>query len=589
MMERIPDPQPISADKDEPATAPQTVVLVGLESVGKSAIFRGLTGRATGDETNVRGSTVDVRSGTVPTNAAGHATLRVIDTPGIRAGSDSETTRLTRQQLAAGDVVALVVRGTHARAELDTLLAELGESLAAQPVLVILTFEDRAAPEMQQMAGAWTQGLGVPVVLVNARTMAAAQRAQLLTGVAHAAPLRTLALPSPPPDAPNPVLPSASVVDPQRTPFENPRWGPWLALVAVALLFGLPVYLSYLLADFLQPPVDRLVIEPLVTALSPLAVLPTVGPLLVAVLVGDYGLLTLGWYSFLWAFPVVVLMGLSVALAEETGLKDRVTAALDPWLQRIGLNGRDLVPVLGGFGCNVVAVFQTRSCSHSTRGACVSMIAFGSACSYQIGASLSLFNTAGASWLFAPYLLLLFGAGATHTRLWHGAPAEPAIRSLAERAFLQRPSLRGVWWRTRSVLAQFLQQAMPIFLAICVVGALLQQVGLLEWLAGALSPFMGWLGLPGEAAPGVLFSIVRKDGLLVLNEGRGALLQGMSAGQVFVLVYLASTLTACLVTLWTVRGELGARTALRLAARQALTALVSTAAIAGGIRIFTGL
>ncbi|MDQ3247741.1 MAG: ferrous iron transporter B, partial [Chloroflexota bacterium] len=115
-----------------------------------------------------------------------------------------------------------------------------------------------------------------------------------------------------------------------------------------------------------------------------------------------------------------------VAICDETGIKDRITAALDAPLRRIGLNGRDLVPVLSGFGCNVVAVFQSRACSRCTRQSCVSLIAFGSACSYQIGASLSLFGSAQAPWLFLPYLLLLFVVGAIHTRLWHRALAAGA-------------------------------------------------------------------------------------------------------------------------------------------------------------------
>ena len=44
-----------------PADVAASVVLVGFESVGKSALFRGLTGHATGDEANFRGSTVICR------------------------------------------------------------------------------------------------------------------------------------------------------------------------------------------------------------------------------------------------------------------------------------------------------------------------------------------------------------------------------------------------------------------------------------------------------------------------------------------------------------------------------------------------
>lgn len=547
-----------------PAT---TAVLIGLESVGKSALFRNLTGEATGDETNFRGSTVRVRRGDV-----NDAALRVVDTPGIHARSDSATARLALRELAAADIVVLVVRSTHADAELRMLQAELGAMLRGKRTILVLTFEDKLTPELRQAALSQMPDMGIPCVWVNARQMTAMQHAQLLATLHAAAPLETTELSA--------FFVSRSVVPPiapRRTPFENRRWGPWWALLAMLLLFALPVYLAYGLAQWLQPLVDRIILEPLLVGMAPWQAR---WPLLHAMLVGDYGVVTLGWYSFLWAFPVVALVAVSVAITEETGLKDRITAALDPWLRVIGLNGRDLIPVLSGFGCNVVAVFQSRACSSCTRGACVSLITFGAACSYQIGASLSLFNSAGAPWLFAPYLLVVGGVGAIYTRLWHGGLADAAARPLAERAFLQPPTLRGIWWRVRAVVAQFLQQAMPIFLLICAVGALLQYTGALAWMAHALGPVMALLGLPAEVAPGVLFSIVRKDGLLVLNQGQGALLQSMSAAQVFVLVYLASTLTACLVTLWTVRAELGGRYALTLAARQAAVSLASTLLLA---------
>jgi ferrous iron transport protein B len=548
------------------AIAQPTIVLVGLESVGKSALFRSLTGEATGDESNFRGSTVRVRSADL---AAG----RLVDTPGIRVQDDSETTRLALRQVGTADTVVLVVRGTHLQQEVTVLVEQLGVDLHGRRVALAVTFEDRADAALQRVIEAYQARLGIPVALVNARQMTLEQRSRLLTVIEQAAPLGSPAANR----SPILLLPEAPVVEPQRTLFEHPLLGPCLALLALGLLFALPVYLAYGFADWVQPWADEWVIGPLVAALTPLA---DAGPLLFAILAGDYGLLTLGWYSFLWAFPVVLLIGVSVALTDESGLKDRITATLDPWLRKIGLTGRDLIPVLSGFGCNVVAVFQSRSCSACTRRACVSLIAFGSACSYQIGASLSLFNSAGSPWLFAPYLGVLFLVGALHTRLWHGRLANTAALPLAERAFLQRPTWRGVWWRVRTVLRQFLREAMPIFLLICAVGALLDYFGIIHWISVGVAPVMALVNLPGEVAPGLIFSIIRKDGLLVLNQGDGALLQALAVGQVFVLVYLASTLTACLVTLWTIRSELGGRTALMVAGRQALTSIVSTLALA---------
>lgn len=537
----------------------KSIVLIGLESVGKSALFRALTGEAAGDETNYRGSTVVVRAAELPDHHG-----RLVDTPGIRTKEDSETTRLALRQIDQADTVMLVVRGTHAKAEIETLLAEIKPELGQRRAMLVITFEDRASPELQRLVVDYRQQLGIPTVLVNARFLNPAQREGLLAAIRQAAPLL--------PGQPISFLPDAPLVKPQHTLFERPWLGPWLSLATMALLFALPVYLAYIFADWFQPIADTWVIGPLVEGLDPLA---QFSPLLFVLLAGDYGLITLGWYSFLWAFPVVLLIGLSVAATEEMGLKDRITAALDPWLRRLGLNGRDLIPVLTGFGCNVVAVYESRACSACTRKACISLIAFGSACSYQIGASLSIFNAAHQPWLFAPYLLTLFVVGAIHTRLWYQPLPPSAIIPLADRAFLQAPSWHGLGWRVKAVLKKFLVEAMPIFFLICGIGALLAYTGFLDLLAAWVSPVLALFGLPGEVAPGVIFSIVRKDGLLVLNQGEGALLATLTAGQTLVLVYLASTLTACLVTLWSIGRELGWRYAGLVAGRQGLTAVVS--------------
>ncbi|HMR67101.1 MAG TPA: 50S ribosome-binding GTPase, partial [Anaerolineae bacterium] len=336
----------------------KNIVLIGLESVGKSALFRALTGEAAGDETNYRGSTVVVRAAELFDHSG-----RLVDTPGIRVKEDSESTRLALRQIDQADTVVLVVRGTHAKAEIETLFTEIKPDMGQRKAALVITFADYASPELRQLVTAYRQQLGIPTVLVNARFLNPAQRDGLLQAIGQAAPML--------PGQPISFLPDVPLVKPQQTLFEHPWLGPWLSLATMALLFALPVYLAYIFADWLQPLADERVISPLVERLAPLE---RFSPLLLALLAGDYGLITLGWYSFLWAFPVVLLIGVSVAVTEEMGLKDRITAALDPWLRRLGLNGRDLIPVLTGFGCNVVAVYESRACSACTRKACISLI-----------------------------------------------------------------------------------------------------------------------------------------------------------------------------------------------------------------------
>jgi ferrous iron transport protein B len=551
-----------------PARAPRRrIALVGLESAGKSALFRGLTGHATGDEANVRGTTIACRTASL--HDLDHD---LVDTPGLRSAADTAAARLALDAFDQADTLLLVARGTHAAAEIETLLREL--ALAGRRSALALTFADKAPPQLAELAAHYRAALGIPVAVVDARRLDAAGRSDLVAALRGALPLN-----STPRAAPTPARLRATH-EPAATWFDHPRLGPWLALAAVLALFAVPVWLAYAFASWAQPLADAALISPLVERLAFLPPLPA------ALLTGGYGVLTLGWYSLLWAFPVVLLLGLAVAVGEESGLKDRVTTALDPRLRRIGLAGRDLVPVLTGFGCNVVAVQQTRACSACTRRACVSLIAFGSACSYQIGATLSLFGAGGHGLLFAPYLAALFLVGALHTRLWHRPLSAAAARPFAERAFLQIPSPRAVWWRVRGTLRGFLFQAMPIFLGICLIGAWLAHLGALDALARVASPALALIGLPGETAPGVVFSLIRKDGLLALNADDGALLDTLGVGQIFVLVWLASTLSACLVTLATIARELGLRTAATLAGRQALTALASTLAFASILTLF---
>lgn len=534
-------------------SAEAIVVLAGLENAGKSALFRSLTGQAVGDENNVAGSTVACREAPVPGTA-----MRLVDTPGVRLRDDSAATRLALARMAPAAVVAVVMRATDAPALMREVLAALD---GAHRVCVVLTFADKCddAAALALRCGA---ALGVPVAVINARAPAARELAAVRTALADAAVLKTV------PQQPM-LWHEARARRPQRTLFEHVGLGAWWALLALLLSFALPVYLAYGLSDWLQPWADAAILDPLGQGLA------SAPAALQTVLMGSYGVVSLGLYSFIWAFPVVALIGLAMALTEESGLKDRMTAALDPALRHIGLSGRDLVPVLSGFGCNVVATFQSRACSACTRRACVSMIAFGSACSYQIGATLSVFGAAGRMWLFVPYLFLLFAVSAAHTRIWHGALLAEAAAPLSGMAYLQWPSWRGVVWRLRAVLAQFLKQAMPVFLLICLVASLLDGLGVLRALSSLMQAPMAALGLPPQAAAGVVFSVLRKDGLLALNQGQGALLAQLDAAQMFVLVWLASTCSACLVTLWTVGRELGARQAWGLAGRQAATSLVS--------------
>ena len=544
------------------------LVLLGAESSGKSALFRGFTGQAAGDESNFRGSTVVCRNHV----ASLFPGVQIVDTPGLQAGNDSVTTRLALAALDEGDVVGLVIRATSPADDLKLLVATLGSRLQQLRTFVICTFADHATDGLNE----WLHGakvvLGVPVSLVDARRIGPTNAASLQEAMASA-------------NRPQPLNESeirAFDHAPKRHFQERLRRKlafPPITFALIALTFLLPVYAAYCLAEVLSPVLDESILTPLKTALAPWS---QRHDWLGAVFIGDYGILTLGAYSFLWAFPVVLFLGVAMALTDEIGIRDHLCRSLDPFMRRFGLSGRDLGPVLGGFGCNVVAVLQSRSCARENRSACVTLVAFGSSCSYQLGANLSVFSAAGKPYLFLPMVASVFFSGLLHT-YWRRGRARPAAHRIvlaSPPTLLQWPTFRGMWWRVKTVCRQFLFSAMPVFVVLCLISALMAHAGILDRLSALSAPVLQTLfGLPADVAPALLFSVVRKDGLLLLNHSQGSAAAALTTGSLFLTVFMASTLTPCLVTMATVGKELGFATALRITWQQLATALLASLSI----------
>lgn len=315
----------------------------------------------------------------------------------------------------------------------------------------------------------------------------------------------------------------------------------FLAWLLIFLMFALPIGIAYQFSDWFQNQYVSAWIEYLTqtTLLN--------HDILQHILFGDYGVLSLGTYSLIWALPVVILISLSTAIIDQTGFKSWMIWAIEPSMLRIGLQGNDIVPLLEGFGCNAAAISQAaHQCHTCTKTQCMSLISFGSSCSYQIGATLSIFSVAGKSWLFMPYLILVLLGGILHNRIWLKKNDQQLSVPLPHDRQLHVPNIRQMLLQMWQNIQMFIVQALPI---------------------------LSLLGISSELSPGILFSMIRKDGMLLFNLHQGALLQGMTATQLLLLVFFSSTFTACSVTMTMLLKHLGGQSALKLIGKQMVTSL----------------
>ncbi|NEP10964.1 MAG: ferrous iron transporter B [Symploca sp. SIO2C1] len=544
------------------------VVAIGKESVGKSQLIASLTQKPA-YSSNFRGTTVACET---YRRCDSEALLRsadrtFVDTPGILRQSDSVTTATVLNRLPETDTVLLVVQATH----IDEDLAELLPLVQGKRGVVAVTFWDkvRAKTEAMEVIERLRQSSGISFIPVDARHLSASDRVQILEALSSPGTFTQEFTPER----------IGWWIEPSPTLLEHHYWGPVAAILLLLLPAIIAVGTANTLAGFLEPLVQGLV-KPLVEQLNQLP------SLLREILVGRYGLVTMSPLLFVWAVPTVLLYALFLGAYKASGLIDRITVAMHPLMLPFGLTGRDLVRVIMGFGCNVPAVINTRACSSCSRGTCISAIAFGSACSYQFGATLGVFAAAQLPYLVIPYLFYLTVTTLIYTRLTAPKKARsPLNKLLVEgRSFLELPRPIAIWREAHSTLSQFFLQAIPIFLGITIIASLLDWLGILSLLSGVLRPVMRLFRLPAEAALPVVLASIRKDGILLFTEPN--VVGALTPSQILTAVYLAGVIVPCLVTLLTIVREVSWRFALKLLTQQVVAAVSFSLLLAWGNALF---
>ena len=166
-------------------------------------------------------------------------------------------------------------------------------------------------------------------------------------------------------------------------------------------------------------------------------------------------------FLLLYALPTIIIFTALIEVYKTTGLIDILSDTLHSRLKLFGLTGRDLIQVVMGFGCNVPAIVSTRSCSSCSRGMCISAISFGSACSYQLPATLAIFGVSGFLWLGPVYLITLALTTLIYLRLTKPKSKQTNFVEKARftQTSLRLPALRAVFSGVYKSLADFILTA----------------------------------------------------------------------------------------------------------------------------------
>jgi len=228
-------------------------------------------------------------------------------------------------------------------------------------------------------------------------------------------------------------------------------------------------------------------------------------------LVGEYGLFTLGVrYAVAIILPIVGTFFVAFAVIEDSGYFPRLAMLVDRVFKKIGLNGRAVIPMVLGFGCDTMATVVTRTLE-STRERIIAtlLLALAIPCSAQMGVILGLLSgVPGAlmAWMVSMVgVFLLVGFLAAQI-----VPGERPMFYM-EIPPMRLPQIQNVLVKTLTRMQWYFMEIFPLFMIASILLWAGKLTGAMAWLVDALNPVMRMLGLPMEASAAFILGFFRRD------------------------------------------------------------------------------
>jgi ferrous iron transport protein B len=250
-------------------------------------------------------------------------------------------------------------------------------------------------------------------------------------------------------------------------------------------------------------------------------------PFFQELLIGPYGVITMALtYAIAIVLPIVGCFFLVFGLMEDSGYLPRLAVMTNKIFKKMGLNGKAVLPMVLGLGCDTMATMTTRILeTEKDRTIVTLLLALGVPCSAQLGVILGMF--AG---LPALYLLIWISlmAGILIAVGYLAALVIPGEGSdfILEIPPLRIPQISNVVVKTLARIEWYLKEAVPLFILGTLILFGLHKAKMLILLERIATPLIVYfLGLPAKVTEAFIIGFLRRDygaaGLFILaKEGQ---------------------------------------------------------------------
>ncbi len=345
----------------------------------------------------------------------------------------------------------------------------------------------------------------------------------------------------------------------------HPVWGVPVLLAALYLSYlFVGVFGARTLVDLLENGFFGKIVSPAATRLAD-AVIPWA--IVRDFFVGPYGLVSMALaYAIAIVLPIVATFFIAFGILEDSGYLPRLAVMVNRIFKSMGLNGKAVLPMVLGLGCDTMATLTTRILETPKERLIVTLLlALGVPCSAQLTVILAMLGGLSALalviWVVI-VLAVLFLVGWLAARILPGRTSDFVL----ELPPLRFPRPGNLLVKTLARIEWYLREAVPLFVLGTLILFVADRLRLLGLVERAAEPILtGVLGLPSETATAFVVGFLRRDfgaaGLFdMARHGR------IDAVQSLVAMVTITLFIPCIANFFMIVKERGWKTATAIAA-----------------------
>lgn len=277
--------------------------------------------------------------------------------------------------------------------------------------------------------------------------------------------------------------------------------------------------------------------------------------------VGEYGVITMALtYGFAIVLPIVGTFFIAFSLLEDSGYLPRLAAMVNKAFKAIGLNGKAVLPMLLGFGCDTMATMTARIMETKKERIIVTLLlALGIPCSAQLGVLLAMMASISVTgviiWSFTVIGVLIL-VGYLSSMILKG----DSTSFLLELPPIRKPIMKNILIKTFARMEWYLKEVIPLFVLGTAVLFFMDRLELLEVFRRWGSPLVqDFLGLPPMATEAFLIGFLRRDyGAVYLLDAAN---QGlMTPLQILISMVTITLFVPCIANVFVIAKERGFKT-----------------------------